>query len=56
MLAQLFAEASCRGCRSIQVEVGASNVPALALYSKHGLAPSQDDRLLLSGVLSSIGN
>jgi ribosomal protein S18 acetylase RimI-like enzyme len=56
MLAQLFAEARCRGCSSVQVEVGASNVPALALYSKHGLAPSQDDRLLLSGVLSSIGN
>ena len=55
LLAELFAEARSRGCRSIQVELGASNVPARALYSGLGLVPSQDDPLLLSGALKGIG-
>ena len=39
-----------RGCKSLYVEVGTDNVAALALYSRLGLAPMQDGRLLLGGV------
>jgi ribosomal protein S18 acetylase RimI-like enzyme len=48
LLDNVFAECRSRGCRSTQVEVGAGNAPALALYASFGLAPSRDDRVPLS--------
>jgi ribosomal protein S18 acetylase RimI-like enzyme len=51
LLDNVFAECRSRGCRSIQVEVGAGNAPAVALYASFGLTPSQDDRVLLSAVV-----
>jgi ribosomal protein S18 acetylase RimI-like enzyme len=41
------AECRRRGCRSLEVEVGAANVPAQALYRRHGLRPLDDDRQML---------
>jgi ribosomal protein S18 acetylase RimI-like enzyme len=43
----LAAECRRRGCRSLEVEVGAGNVAAQALYRGHGLLPIDDDRQLL---------
>lgn len=52
LLSQLFAESRVRGCKSVQVEAGESNVAALAVYAKFGLRAAQDGRLLLSGTLA----
>ena len=51
-LDSLLAECRARGCQSIQVEVGASNTAAVALYARYGLEAARDDRLLLSRTLS----
>jgi GNAT superfamily N-acetyltransferase len=55
LLTVVFAECRARGCQSVQVEAGASNAPALALYGKFGLEPATDGRVLLRGVLSRAG-
>jgi ribosomal protein S18 acetylase RimI-like enzyme len=48
LLSAVFAECRHRGCKSVHVEVGASNASALALYGKFGLRPASDGRVLLS--------
>lgn len=52
LLAQLIAECRTRGCKSVQVEAGESNVAALAAYAKFGLRAATDGRLLLSGAIT----
>src|SRR5262245_7768814 len=49
LLNDLFRECHVRGCKSIQVEVGPDNAPALALYAAFGLLHHRDGRQLLSG-------
>jgi GNAT superfamily N-acetyltransferase len=51
LLLALLAECRIRDCRSLQVEVGAANAPALALYSSFGLERAHGERLLLSRAL-----
>ena len=51
LVAALAAECRARDCKSLQVEVGEDNVAALALYSRFGLHPLTDGRVLLSGSL-----
>ena len=51
LLEELVADCRARGCRSLQVEVGADNRPALALYSSFGLHPVTDGRVLATGPL-----
>lgn len=51
LLDALLAQAAAIGCRSLQVEVGASNPAARALYTRRGLGPPGDDRLLLGCAL-----
>ena len=51
LLDALVAECRARGCRSLQVEVGGNNQPALALYAAFGLHPATDGRVLASGRL-----
>lgn len=48
LLAALFAECRARGCKSMHVEVGEFNAPALSLYGKFKLGAAQDGRLLLT--------
>ena len=55
LLAALYAECQSRSCKSVQVEVGDSNTPALALYSKFGLESADDGRILLAGALREAG-
>lgn len=55
LLAALFAECRARGCKSVLVEVGASNASALAMYDKFNLRAAQDGRLLLRGALPESG-
>ncbi len=52
LLGQLFAECRVRGCASVQVEAGQSNIAALAAYAKFGLRAATDGRLLLSGPIT----
>ena len=51
LLSAVVAESRRRGCRSIYVEVGQDNVPAIRLYQQMGLKPFQDGRVLLNGEL-----
>jgi len=51
LLNALFRECHVRGCKSVQVEVGPNNAPALGLYAAFGLMPRGDDRQLLSGAV-----
>ena len=53
LLAALYAECQSRSCKSVQVEVGDSNTPAL--YSKFGLESADDGRILLAGALREAG-
>ncbi len=53
VLAELLEECKRRGCRSLQVEPGESNVAAVALYSRFGLKKGGDGRLLLSSELGA---
>lgn len=55
LLSGLLADCRHRGCRSVHVEAGDSNAPALALYARFGLQPPTDGRVLLSCVLPSAG-
>ena len=41
------AECRGRGCRSLEVEVGAGNGAGQAVYRRHGLRPLDDDRQML---------
>jgi ribosomal protein S18 acetylase RimI-like enzyme len=51
LLRALVQECHRRACASLHVEVGGSNIAALATYRKFGLAPMTDGRVLLSGAL-----
>lgn len=51
LLDALLAHATAIGCRSLQVEVGATNAVARALYTRRGLGLPGDDRLLLGCAL-----
>lgn len=54
LLAALVEDCGRRDCRSIRVEVGHDNVPAISLYRRFGLAPFADGRLLLHGLAQSV--
>lgn len=45
LLDELFHDCRARGCRAVQVEVGAGNAPALGLYAALGLRPHEDGRV-----------
>jgi ribosomal protein S18 acetylase RimI-like enzyme len=47
LLQALLDDCTQRGCKSISVEVGASNDAATALYNAFGLKPYNDDRITL---------
>ena len=49
LLDALRADAARRGCRALCAEVGASNAAAVALYTRAGLGPPDDDRVVLCG-------
>ena len=51
LLREVFQDCRTRACKAVQVEVGAANVAALAVYARFGLKPLQDGRLLLAGAL-----
>ena len=51
LLEALRRECERRACASLYVEVSESNVPALALYERFGLAGVRDGRVLMSGTL-----
>jgi len=51
LLDAVVCECRTRGCRSLQVEVGGDNHPALALYAAFGLQPATDGRVLATGPL-----
>lgn len=50
LLSALIKDCGRRECRSVQVEVGHDNVPAVALYRKFGLQQYSDGRILLHGL------
>ena len=54
LVSELFVEGRRRGCRSVYVEVGAENTPAIRLYNQFGLRRFEDGRVLLGSVLRSI--
>jgi ribosomal protein S18 acetylase RimI-like enzyme len=56
LLTALLDDCSARGCKSIHVEVGASNTGATALYGRFGLQPYQDDRITLHRELGFAAN
>lgn len=49
LLSALMEDCRRRECKSVQVEVGHDNTPAVALYQRFGLAPFTDGRILLHG-------
>ena len=51
LICELFDECRRRNCKSIYVEVGNQNAAALNFYRQFGLAPFQDGRELLRGML-----
>lgn len=51
LLSELTAECRRRGCRSMYVEVGEQNAPAINLYVEFGLHPFEDGRTLLHGAV-----
>jgi len=55
LLSELFDECGRRNCKSIYVEVGDRNVPAIELYGHFGLAPFDDGRVLFHGALPRSG-
>jgi ribosomal protein S18 acetylase RimI-like enzyme len=55
LLSELFDECRRRACKSIYVEVGDRNSPAIALYSHFGLGPFQDGRVLFHGAVPVVG-
>jgi GNAT superfamily N-acetyltransferase len=52
-LEAVLSECRRRGCRSLHVEVGADNEPALALYRRYGLRPGTDNRQMLHRILAA---
>ena len=55
LLEALVHECGLRLCASLYVEVAASNVAALGVYERFGLATVKDGRVLLSGALRAAG-
>ena len=55
LLSQLRQHCQRIGCKSLQVEVGATNSAALALYEHFGLRVARDGRVLASGRLGEDG-
>jgi GNAT superfamily N-acetyltransferase len=55
LLSALFDECARRSCKSIYVEVGDRNVPAIELYGRFGLGPFHDGRVLFHGALPVVG-
>ena len=55
LLTELVVECRRRGCKSLQVEVGHSNVAALSLYERFGLHATTDGRVLASGPVVEAG-
>ena len=55
LLSELFDECRRRICKSIYVEVGDRNVPAIELYSHFGLGPFHDGRVLFHGAVPVVG-
>jgi ribosomal protein S18 acetylase RimI-like enzyme len=51
----LVGECNLRKCASLYVEVAASNVAALTVYGRFGLATVEDGRVLMSGALRAAG-
>lgn len=51
LLSELLDECRQRSCKSIYVEVGDRNVPAIELYRRFGIGPFQDGRVLFHGAL-----
>jgi ribosomal protein S18 acetylase RimI-like enzyme len=51
----LLSECRRRGCRSLHVEVGPDNEPAVALYRRYGLRPGTDNRQMLHRTLEGAG-
>ena len=51
LLAELWSECERRACKSVYVEVGSDNSPAIALYRQLGLRPLQDGRVMLGGLI-----
>ena len=49
----LVAECRRRGCRAIEVEVAAGNLPALAAYRRIGMLPGGDERQHLRVLLTA---
>ena len=55
LLAELWSECARRDCKSIYVEVGSDNSPAIALYRRLGLRQLQDGRVMLGGLVGRNG-
>ena len=55
LLSELLDECRHRSCKSVYVEVGDRNVPAIELYHRFGLAPVQDGRMLFHVALGEAG-
>jgi ribosomal protein S18 acetylase RimI-like enzyme len=51
LLSELLDECRHRECKSIHVEVGDRDVPAIELYRRFDLEPFQDGRVLLHGAI-----
>lgn len=51
LLAELMAECRRRSCKSVYVEVGEQNLPAVELYRQFGMQRFQDGRVLMHGLL-----
>lgn len=56
LLSELFDECKRRSCKSIYVEVGDRNAPAIELYRQFGLGPLHDGRVLFRGALPVVGS
>jgi ribosomal protein S18 acetylase RimI-like enzyme len=50
LLAELMAECRRRDCKSVYVEVGEQNLPAVELYRRFGMQQFQDGRVLMHGL------
>ena len=54
LLSELTAEGRRRGCKSLYVEVGERNQPAIELYRRIGLEPFSDGRVLHQGAVPDV--
>ncbi len=55
LVEKVVRECEQRNCKSLYVEVGEGNVPALDLYRDFGLVEFQDGRTLLNGAIRAGG-